>query len=150
MIISFCQKIVRLPLVLLTGITLILFFSMVLLLGGYGELSAHSNEINTSYHSMKNFNISEQRDLSSIQNNEISSTTTSFDIENQNYPLDLAILENKEDEEMTSSKRHMSTFTFFTQTLESFFNHSKIILSFNKFFSKTSSSRYLIFQVFRI
>jgi hypothetical protein len=73
------------------------------------------------------------------------------------HKLDLAEVEEEVDyeDELTSFKRHSSTINypssiFCAQTLGYFFSYSKEVLSFQKSFIYTASSRYLVFLVFRI
>jgi hypothetical protein len=126
----------------------------VILLSGYGQSSAHqSRGVLNSLKSLKGTEhvcpvISRDEDALFFK--------SSFNTENQKYRLGVPFFENEEeeDDEPISLKKHFSTGSYpasisFAQN-SGHFASSKKVLPFNGFFSYTSSSRYIVFQVFRI
>jgi hypothetical protein len=133
MFIGNSKKNLKLPLVLFIGITLTLALSLLKHTYSITSESAGQNEESSFFKS------------------------ASFDKDQQNQIIeDLAILEDKEDkeEEIHSFKKHLgyhiSASIIHTQALECFINSNKVTSPFNKFLSNASSSKYLLFQVFRI
>jgi hypothetical protein len=126
----------------------------VILLSGYGQLSAHQNRgILSSLKSLKG----EAHICPIIARDENALFfKSSFNTENQKYRLGVPFFENEEeeDDEPISLKKNFSSSTYSAsiscaQNLGHLASNKKV-LPFNWFFSYTSSSRYIVFQVFRI
>lgn len=125
----------------------------VILLSGYGQLSAHqSRGVLNSVKCLKGAEhicpvISRDEDSLFFK--------SSFNTENQKYRLGVPFFENEEeeDDEPISLKKHFNTGCYLASisfAQNSGHASSKKVLPFNGFFSYTSSSRHIVFQVFRI
>jgi hypothetical protein len=126
----------------------------VVLLSGYGQLSAHQSR--GALYSLKNLKGTEHTCPVITRDEDAFFFKSSFNTENQKYRLGVPFFENEEeeDDEPISLKKHFSNgnylaFISFAQNSGQF-TSSKRVLPFNGFFSNTSSSRYILFQVFRI
>ncbi len=129
---------------------------LLLLLVGFGQLSAHSQKEKISSSLVKKL---DQGYYNTIQNSETSLVKPIvFGPEKQNNGSDVIICEKeeKEEDELMSSKKYLeignySTPLFGAYTLGDFYSNSKKNVSFHTSYSSyATSSRYLVFQVFRL
>lgn len=126
----------------------------VILLSGYGQLSAHQSR--GALYSLKNLKGTEHTCPVINRDEDALFFKSSFNTENQKYRLGVPFFENEEeeDDEPISFKKNFSNSTYSAfiscaQNLGHLASNKKV-LPFNWFFSYTSSSRYIVFQVFRI
>ncbi len=127
----------------------------ILLLSGYSQLTAHPYKESTFHSPIRNLNEAEHATCGIEQyDHSFIIKSSSPDEEKKNYKIDVAENEVEEEDEIVFSRKHFQSGNyaasiFFAQTFKRFFNGKKI-LPFYKYFSRTLSCRYLIFEAFRI